>query len=202
MKNDKQGTLPTKWYIVSETRLAQLNEDCYIDPEFLTEVRSHPIENELLIEEEKVKRILKRIDEASELTPEFCDEIERIHRSIINNIIDPDKTPYTDDVCEWCRKRYPVGANERYYQVVLFGDELHMICGDCYDHLNESHPEGTEKKLTGIEILEQLYKEYDDELKGSATSTTPRDYLEARCDALDRAIQEILKSPYHNREKG
>lgn len=46
----------------------------------------------------------------------------------------PQTPPFTDDICEWCGQRYPVQANERFYMAQIF-DEVHTICGDCYDHL-------------------------------------------------------------------
>lgn len=51
------------------------------------------------------------------------------------------------DVCEWCNQTYPKGA-ERYYKLkinavkldkgkVIRLPSIHLICGDCYDHLKE-----------------------------------------------------------------
>jgi hypothetical protein len=48
------------------------------------------------------------------------------------------------DECEWCGQTYPVQVKERYFSVGVF-DKTHKICGDCYDHLKETHPEEKEQ---------------------------------------------------------
>lgn len=47
----------------------------------------------------------------------------------------------TYDICEWCNMKYPKGKDGKstmpYYEIYIFDNIYHKICGDCYEHLTE-----------------------------------------------------------------
>lgn len=46
------------------------------------------------------------------------------------------------DKCEWCGQSYPKSAKEDYMILKkLFGKENHIICKDCYNHLEPLYKE-------------------------------------------------------------
>ena len=38
--------------------------------------------------------------------------------------------------CDWCGMSYPDGMWDCYYYLKLWGNKLHIICCNCYDHLS------------------------------------------------------------------
>lgn len=44
------------------------------------------------------------------------------------------------DTCEFCKIKYPRINNKStldFKEIIVFGDEYHEICKDCYDHLRD-----------------------------------------------------------------